>query len=89
MKKTTVSLLAIASLLSFVESANAIQYTFSFSNDSGPVNGTVSGTIELPGAAATVDGTYAATSVLVTSAPVALGWTTPLDVFNGVTTRIF
>ncbi|MBC1194917.1 PEP-CTERM sorting domain-containing protein, partial [Microcystis aeruginosa BLCCF158] len=44
----------------------------------GPVSGTVSGTIELPDAALTTDGIYAATALSVTSAPAALGYTLPV-----------
>lgn len=58
--------------------AHAATFNFSFSNEDGPVNGTVQGTIELPDG----DGTFAATSVIVTSAPAALGYTVPLDILG-------
>ena len=57
--------------------ANAATFNFSFSNEDGSIPGTVEGTLELP------DGDFvnqAATSVIVTSAPAALGYTIPLDV---------
>lgn len=60
--------LGISTFLNFADSAHAITFNFSFSNENGPISGTVEGTIELPDG----DGTFAATSVFVTSAPVAL-----------------
>ena len=64
--------------------ASAATFNFSFSNVGGPVSGTVQGTLTLPDG----DGTnLAATSVIVTSAPAALGYTLPFDVlanFSGV-----
>ena len=57
--------------------ASAATFNFSFSNVTGPVNGTVQGTLTLPDG----DGTnLAATSLIVTSAPAALGYTLPLNV---------
>jgi hypothetical protein len=57
--------------------ASAATFNFSFSNVTGPVNGTVQGTLTLPDG----DGTnLAATSLIVTSAPAALGYTLPFDV---------
>lgn len=74
--------LALATLATatLVQSASAATFNFSFSNVNGPVNGTVEGTITLPDG----DGTFAATSVIVTSAPAALGYTLPLDAFFGL-----
>lgn len=66
------------SLLAPVSGASAATFGFSFSNVDGPVSGTVSGTIELPDAALTTDGIYAATALSVTSAPAALGYTLPV-----------
>ena len=80
------TVLALGSVLGSASVANAATFSFSFNNVTGPVGGTVSGTIELPDAALTIDNTYAATAVEVTSAPASLGWTLPLDVLNGVTT---
>ncbi|WP_353931365.1 hypothetical protein WJM97_01830 [Okeanomitos corallinicola TIOX110] len=57
-------------VLSGASPAQALSYTFSFSNVEGTVPGTVSGTIVLPDG----DGTSAATSVLITSAPGGLGY---------------
>ncbi|MGB5596147.1 MAG: hypothetical protein WBM62_19225 [Crocosphaera sp.] len=68
------TVLAAATVVGSANVANAATFGFSFSNVDGPVNGTVEGTIELPDG----DGTFAATSVFVTSAPAALGYTTPL-----------
>jgi hypothetical protein len=56
--------------------ASAATFNFSFSNVTGPVNGTVQGTLTLPDG----DGTNAATSLIVTSAPAALGYTLPFNV---------
>ncbi|WP_168653550.1 hypothetical protein, partial [Dolichospermum sp. UHCC 0299] len=59
--------------------AQAIQvFNFSFDNTVGPVNGTVSGTLDLPNG----NGTFAATSVKINSAPAALGYTQPVDVLS-------
>ncbi|MCZ8250449.1 MULTISPECIES: PEP-CTERM sorting domain-containing protein [unclassified Microcystis] len=62
--------------------ASAATFNFSFSNVTGPVNGTVQGTLTLPDG----DGTnLAATSLIVTSAPAALGYTLPFDVLANFT----
>ena len=61
--------------------ASAATFNFSFSNVTGPVNGTVQGTLTLPDG----DGTNAATSLIVTSAPAALGYTLPFDVMANLT----
>ncbi|MGK7886237.1 MAG: PEP-CTERM sorting domain-containing protein, partial [Crocosphaera sp.] len=62
------SVLAVASVVGSANVANAATFTFSFTNQpgSGDINGTVEGVIELPDG----DGTFAATSFVVTSAPV-------------------
>ncbi|MGB5595088.1 MAG: hypothetical protein WBM62_13750, partial [Crocosphaera sp.] len=70
------SVLAVASVLGSANVAHAATFNFSFSNVIGNTPGTVEGTIELPDG----DGTFAATSIVVTSAPAALGYTTPFDV---------
>ncbi len=57
--------LALSSVLGFTSIANAATFNFSFTNEGGNINGTVEGTVELPDG----DGTFAATSVIVTSAP--------------------
>lgn len=72
------AVLSLAFLGVLAGNAKAAVYTFSFSNVDGAVSGTVSGTITLPDG----DGTFAATSIVVTSAPTALGYTTPFDVFT-------
>ena len=61
--------------------ASAATFNFSFGNVEGPVNGTVQGTLTLPDG----DGTNAATSLIVTSAPSALGYTLPFDVLANFT----
>lgn len=74
-------LLAVASVVSSASIANAATFNFSFSNVGGNTPGTVEGTIELP------DGDFfgqAATSVIVTSAPAALGYTTPVDILSNL-----
>lgn len=60
-------------------------YQFSFSNveGEGATAGTVIGLIDLPDG----DGTFAATALTVTSAPPALGYTLPLDVFTAMPTN--
>ncbi len=78
------SLLTVATVLGTADVANAATFTFSFSNEDGPINGTVEGTIELPDG----DGTFAATSVFVTSAPAALGYTIPFDVFANLAVAV-
>jgi hypothetical protein len=69
--------LATVTTCTLSEAASAATFNFSFSNLQGPVSGTVEGLIELPDG----DGTFSATSVIVTSAPAALGYTLPFDVF--------
>ena len=67
------------SIVAWEKPAQAIQlFNFSFNNVSGPVNGTVSGTLDLPNG----DGTFAATSLKINSAPAALGYTQPVDVLS-------
>jgi hypothetical protein len=67
------------SIVAWEKPAQAIQlFNFSFNNVSGPVNGTVSGTLELPNG----NGTFAATSMKINSAPAALGYTQPVDVLS-------
>ncbi len=58
--------------------AHAIVLNFSFQNVNGSVPGTVSGEITLPDG----DGTFAASSLVITSSPNALGYTLPFDVFT-------
>ncbi|MFM1841973.1 MAG: hypothetical protein RLZZ490_709 [Cyanobacteriota bacterium] len=72
----------LASLALTANPAQAINYNFTFSNVTGPVAGTVAGTITLPDG----DGTFAATGITVTSAPAALGYTYPFDVLANLTT---
>jgi hypothetical protein len=76
----TATVLALGSMLGSASIANAATFNFSFDNQDGAVNGTVSGTITLPDG----DGTFPASSIIVTSAPATLGYTLPLDVLNGV-----
>jgi hypothetical protein len=67
------------SLVAWEKPAQAIQvFNFSFDNTNGAVNGTVSGTLDLPNG----NGTFAATSVKINSAPAALGYTQPVDVLS-------
>ncbi len=67
------------SLVAWEKPAQAIQlFNFSFDNTVGPVNGTVSGTLDLPNG----NGTFAATSLKINSAPAALGYTQPVDVLS-------
>jgi hypothetical protein len=67
------------SLVAWEKPAQAIQlFNFSFNNTAGPVNGTVSGTLDLPDG----NGTFAATSMKINSAPAALGYTQPVDVLS-------
>jgi hypothetical protein len=67
------------SLVAWEKPAQAIQlFNFSFNNNVGPVNGTVSGTLNLPDG----NGTFAATSITINSAPAALGHTQPVDVLS-------
>jgi hypothetical protein len=82
-KPLTVALATVATA-TLAPVASAATFNFSFGNVTGPVSGTVQGTLTLPDG----DGTnLAATSVIVTSAPAALGYTVPFDVlanFTGV-----
>ncbi|ACK67181.1 hypothetical protein PCC8801_3204 [Rippkaea orientalis PCC 8801] len=73
---------SLSGIIGFTNVANAATFGFSFSNVNGPVGGTVEGTIELGDG----DGTFAATSVIVTSAPAALGYTEPFDILANFTT---
>ncbi|MDJ0660142.1 MAG: PEP-CTERM sorting domain-containing protein [Crocosphaera sp.] len=57
--------LAVASVFGSTSVANAATFSFSFSNETGSVEGAVEGTIELPDG----DGILAATSLMITSAP--------------------
>ena len=73
------------SLVAWEKPAQAIQlFNFSFNNTVGPVNGTVSGTLDLPDG----NGTFAATSIKINSAPAALGYTQPVDVLSYFPTLI-
>ncbi len=64
--------------------ANAFTaYNFSLSNEDGPVSGIVEGAVFLPDG----DGTFPASDVIITSAPVSLGYTT--FPFNALTGNIF
>lgn len=69
----------VALFAAYGGSADAAFFGFHFNNENGLVAGTVSGEIMLPDG----DGTFAATSLLVTSAPAALGYGLPLDVLAG------
>ncbi|MFO5440825.1 MAG: hypothetical protein ACLBM4_19725 [Dolichospermum sp.] len=67
------------SIVAWEKPAQAIQlFNFSFNNTAGLVNGTVSGTLDLPDG----NGTFAATSMKINSAPAALGYTQPVDVLS-------
>lgn len=67
------------SLVAWEKPAQAIQlFNFSFNNTVGLVNGTVSGTLNLPDG----NGTFAATSITINSAPAELGYTQPVDVLS-------
>jgi hypothetical protein len=73
------------SLVAWEKPAQAIQvFNFRFDNVSGPVNGTVSGTLDLPNG----NGTFAATSMKINSAPAALGYTQPVDVLSYFTSVV-
>lgn len=67
--------------VAMASSAEAVVFDFSFSNVEGPVAGTVEGSLTLPDG----DGMFAATSVIVDSAPAALGYTLPFDVLANLT----
>ena len=69
---------ATIATLTAVSGASAATFGFSFSNENGTVNGLVEGILELPDG----DGTFAATSVVVDSAPAALGYTLPVDILT-------
>ena len=74
--------LATVATATLAQSASAAIFNFSFSNVNGPVSGTVQGTLTLPNG----DGTnLAATSLIVNSAPAALGYTLPFDVLANFT----
>ncbi|MGK7947173.1 MAG: PEP-CTERM sorting domain-containing protein, partial [Microcystaceae cyanobacterium] len=73
---STVLAVATLSMGAMAQSAQAATFNFSFSNEDGSVPGTVEGTIELPDG----DGTFAASSIFVNSAPAALGYTLPFDI---------
>ncbi|MDB9426128.1 PEP-CTERM sorting domain-containing protein [Microcystis aeruginosa CS-564/01] len=79
-KPLTVALATVATT-TLAPVASAATFNFSFSNVTGPVSGTVQGTLTLPDG----DGTKAATSVIVTSAPAALGYTLPFNVLANFT----
>ena len=86
-KPLTVALATVATA-TLAPVASAATFNFSFGNVTGPVSGTVQGTLTLPDG----DGTNAATSLIVTSAPAALGYTLPFDVlanFIGVAANSF
>jgi hypothetical protein len=73
--------LSAALLCGAVASAEAATYDFSFTDGSAPRTGTVAGLIVLPDG----DGTFAASSVIVTDAPGFLGYTLPFDVLANFT----
>ncbi|GCA71225.1 hypothetical protein MiYa_02764 [Microcystis aeruginosa NIES-2519] len=80
-KPLTVALATVATA-TLAPVASAATFNFSFGNVEGPVSGTVQGTLTLPDG----DGTnLAATSLIVTSAPAALGYTLPFDVLANFT----
>ncbi|GCL49239.1 hypothetical protein NIES3804_07930 [Microcystis aeruginosa NIES-3804] len=83
-KPLTVALATVATA-TLAPVASAATFNFSFGNVTGPVSGTVQGTLTLPDG----DGTnLAATSVIVTSAPAALGYTVPFDVLANFTDNV-
>ena len=71
--------LATVATATLAQSASAATFNFSFSNVNGPVSGTVQGTLTLPDG----DGTFSASAATITSAPAALGYTTPLPLDFG------
>lgn len=73
------ALLAATAWIVAAPAADAALYTFSFSNTSGGTSGTVAGTITLPDG----DGTFAASSVIVTSAPAAISYAIGFDFVSG------
>ncbi len=77
--RLTAVIFAAATVMGTAEAAEAMSFfNFTFDNENGSVAGTVEGTIELPDG----DGTFAASSVLVTSAPTALGYTLPVELVS-------
>jgi hypothetical protein len=67
------------SFVAWEKPAQALQaFNFSFNNTGGQVGGTVSGTLNLPDG----NGTFAATSVQIISAPASLGYTLPVDALS-------
>ena len=69
------AVLLLGGALVLSQAANAALVSFSFTNEDGAVAGTVRGTITLPDG----DGTFAATSVVVDSAPVATAYAIGFD----------
>lgn len=69
-----------ACVLQASASQAAQQFEFSFSNVNGGVNGTVTGDLFLPDG----DGTFGALSILIDSAPAALGYTLPYSVLTNM-----
>lgn len=82
-KPLTVALATVATA-TLAPVASAATFNFSFGNVEGPVSGTVQGTLTLPDG----DGILSATSLIVTSAPAALGYTLPFDVLANLTTLL-
>ena len=82
-KPLTVALATVATA-TLAPVASAATFNFSFGNVEGPVSGTVQGTLTLPDG----DGTNAATSLIVTSAPSALGYTLPFNVLANFTSVV-
>ncbi|MFT4792635.1 MAG: hypothetical protein ACJAVR_000128 [Paracoccaceae bacterium] len=76
MKRSLTACLAVLGLVALGSAAEAATYDFSFDNLDGPVAGTVSGYIVLGDG----DGTFTASTVKVTGAPAALGYTLDYDV---------
>ncbi len=72
---TGVVVLSTLAALLCAQPADAALYTFSFSNVDGPVSGTVQGQVSLPDG----NGKFAATGLIITAAPAALGYTLPVD----------
>ena len=86
MRIATICAAAAAAWLAAAPGAGAATFGFSFVNTLGATAGTVSGTLVLPDG----DGTgLAATAVTITSAPAALGYTPPVDVFATFPTIVF
>ncbi len=74
-KATLCAVLSLAFSGVLAGNGEAAVFSFSFSDVSGAVSGTVSGLITLPDG----DGTFPATSLTITSGPAALGYTYPVD----------